>query len=235
MHFDIITTVLMQQTHATDLTQEGGLIGLVARIIDALSYPGIMLLIAAENIIPPIPSEAILPMAGFLAAAGTFNFWLVVIFATLGSLIGATALYYAGLILGRTKILVLVEKHGSKVGLSLEDVKKAENWFQQRGKISVLVGRLVPIVRSLISIPAGFYGMSFPVFLVYSAIGSLIWNTVLVGLGYRLESHWDSVEPYVQIFQYVVIVAVVLFGLRFLWMRRDAILSRTTTSVEEEG
>ncbi|MEZ4495532.1 MAG: DedA family protein [Thermomicrobiales bacterium] len=162
MHFDIITTVLMQQTHATDLTQEGGLIGLVARIIDALSYPGIMLLIAAENIIPPIPSEAILPMAGFLAAAGTFNFWLVVIFATLGSLIGATALYYAGLILGRTKILVLVEQHGSKVGLSLDDVKKAENWFQQRGKISVLVGRLVPIVRSLISIPAGFYGMSLP-------------------------------------------------------------------------
>ncbi|MCC6705294.1 MAG: DedA family protein [Thermomicrobiales bacterium] len=232
MPFDFATLTLLN-TSATDLTQEGGLIGLVARIIDALGYPGIMLLIAAENIIPPIPSEAILPMAGFLSASGTFHFWLVVLFATLGSLIGATALYYAGLILGRTKILLLIEKHGGKVGLSLDDVKKAERWFQQRGKISVLVGRLVPIVRSLISIPAGFYGMSFPVFLLYSAIGSLIWNTILVGAGYRLESHWDRVEPYVEILQYAVIAAVIIIGLRFLYVRRDLILSRTTTPSEE--
>jgi membrane protein DedA with SNARE-associated domain len=233
VHFDFNALTLLQTTHATDLTQEGGLIGLVARIIDALGYPGIMLLIAAENIVPPIPSEAILPMAGFLSASGTFSFWLVVLFATLGSLLGATALYYAGLVLGRTKILVLVEKHGSKVGLSIDDVKKAERWFQQRGKVSVLVCRLIPIVRSLISIPAGFYGMSFPVFILYSAIGSLIWNTLLVGAGYRLESHWDSVEPYVEIFQYVVVAAVIIIGLRFLYVRRDMILSRTTTSSSE--
>jgi membrane protein DedA with SNARE-associated domain len=224
---------MLLQTHATDLTQQGGLIGLVARIIDALGYPGILLLIAAENVVPPIPSEAILPMAGFLSASGTFNFWLVVLFATMGSLLGATVLYYAGLILGRTKILVLVEKHGGKVGLSIDDVKKAESWFQQRGKISVLVCRLIPIVRSLISIPAGFYGMRLPTFLLYSAIGSLIWNFILVGAGYRLESHWDSVEPYVQIFQYIVIAAALIIGFRFGWKRRNQLLSRTTTPVEE--
>jgi membrane protein DedA with SNARE-associated domain len=232
VHFDFSMLTLLQ-TNATDLTQEGGLLGLVARIIDALGYPGILLLVAAENIVPPIPSEAVLPMAGFLAASGTFNFWLVLLFATLGSLIGATVLYYAGLILGRTKILVLVEKHGGKVGLSIDDVKKAESWFQQRGKISVLVCRLIPIVRSLISIPAGFYGMNFPTFLLYSAIGSLLWNFILVGAGYRLESHWDSVEPYVDIFQYIVAAAIVIIGVRFLWMRRHLILSRTTTPVEE--
>jgi membrane protein DedA with SNARE-associated domain len=226
--FDLPGLTLLQ-TSTTDLTQEGGLIGLVARIIDALGYPGIMLLIAAENVIPPIPSEAVLPMAGFLAASGTFNFWVVLLFATLGSLIGATALYYAGAILGRTKILVLIERHGGKVGLSLDDVKKAESWFQQRGKISVMVCRLIPIVRSLISIPAGFYRMSFPTFILYSAIGSLLWNFILVGAGYRLESHWDSVEPYVEIFQYIVIAAVLIIGARFVWMRRDLILSRTTT------
>ena len=232
MHVDFSLLTLLQ-THATDLTQEGGLIGLVARIIDALGYPGILLLIAAENVIPPIPSEAILPMAGFLSASGTFNFWLVILFATVGSMLGATALYYAGLILGRTKILVLIEKYGGKVGLGVDDVKKAEAWFQKRGKISVLVCRLIPLVRSLISIPAGFYGMSFPTFITYSAIGSLIWNFVLVGAGYRLESHWDSVEPYVQIFQYIVIAAALIIGFRFGWKRRSEILSRPTTPVEE--
>lgn len=233
MHVDFASLALLQQTNATDLTQEGGLIGLVARIIDALGYPGIMLLIAAENVVPPIPSEAILPMAGFLAASGTFNFALVVLFATFGSLIGATALYYAGLILGRTKILVLVEKHGYKVGLGIDDIRKAEEWFQKRGKISVLVCRLVPIVRSLISIPAGFYRMNFPVFLLYSAIGSLIWNTILVGLGYRLESHWDSVEPYVSVLQYIVIAAVIVLGARFLYTRREIIFSRSSPAAEE--
>jgi membrane protein DedA with SNARE-associated domain len=92
-----------------------------------------------------------------------------------------------------------------------------------------MVCRLIPIVRSLISIPAGFYRMSFPTFILYSAIGSLLWNFILVGAGYRLESHWDSVEPYVEIFQYIVIAAVLIIGARFVWMRRDLILSRTTT------
>lgn len=227
--------LMLLQTSATEITEEGGLIGLLARVIDALGYFGIMLLVALENIIPPIPSEAILPMAGFLAASGTFNVWLVILAATIGSLLGATVLYYAGLTLGRTKILHLVDKHGGKVGLSLDDVKKAEAWFQQRGRMSVLLGRLVPIVRSLISIPAGFYGMPFPIFLLYSAIGSLVWNSILVGLGYRLESHWDRIEPYVDIFQYIVIAVVIVLVARYIYVRRNVILSRTTTSTDERA
>ena len=231
MPFDLSSLVLLS-TSATDLTQEGGLIGLVARVIDALGYPGIMLLIAAESIVPPIPSEAILPMAGFLAASDAFTLWGVILAATLGSVIGALALYLAGWYLGRTRILYLIDRYGSKVGVSLEDVRKAELWFQKRGKLSVLIGRLVPIVRSLVSIPAGFYHMPLGQFLIYTTIGSLLWNTLLVGAGYRLESHWDRVEPYVEIFQYIVIVVAALLIGRFLYRRwREAASSRTTTSV----
>jgi membrane protein DedA with SNARE-associated domain len=229
--FDLHSLVLLS-TSATDLTQEGGLIGLVARIIDALGYPGIMLLIAAESIVPPIPSEAILPMAGFLAASGTFSFWGVIVAATLGSVIGASALYGAGWYLGRTRLLVLIDQYGSKIGVSIDDVRKAEIWFQRRGRLSVLIGRLVPIVRSLVSIPAGFYHMPFSQFLIYTTIGSLLWNAILIGAGYLLEDHWDRVEPYVQIFQYIVIVVAAVLIARFLYRRwRESASSRTTTSM----
>jgi membrane protein DedA with SNARE-associated domain len=227
--FDLNTLVLLE-TSATDLTQEGGLIGLVARIIDALSYPGITLLIAAESIVPPIPSEAILPMAGFLAASGTFNFFGVLFAATLGSVIGATALYYAGWYLGRTRFLTLIDRYGSKVGVGLNDVQKAEEWFRKYGRVSVLIGRLVPIVRSLVSIPAGFYHMPIGQFLIYTTIGSLVWNTLLIGAGYLLEDHWDRVEPYVEVFQYIVIVVAALLIGRFIYRRwREMSSSRTTT------
>jgi membrane protein DedA with SNARE-associated domain len=227
--FDLNSLVLLS-TSATDLTKEGGLIGLVARIIDALNYPGILLLIAAESIIPPIPSEAILPMAGFLAASGTFTFWGVILAATCGSVIGALALYLLGWYLGRTRLLQLIDRYGGKVGVSLNDVHRAEEWFQKYGKISVFIGRLVPIVRSLVSIPAGFYRMPLSQFLLYTAIGSLIWNTILISAGYLLEDHWDRVGPFVEVFQYIVIVIAVLLIGRFLYRRwREAASSRTTT------
>lgn len=229
MPFDLPSLVLLS-TSATDLTKEGGLIGLVARIIDALSYPGITLLIAAESIIPPIPSEAILPMAGFLAASGTFNFFGVLFAATLGSVIGATALYGAGWYLGRTRILTLVDRYGGKIGVGMNDVQKAEEWFRKYGRVSVLIGRLVPIIRSLVSIPAGFYRMPLTQFLVYTTLGSLAWNTLLVGAGYLLEDHWDRVGPYVEIFQYVVIVVAVILIARFLYRHWRAMASSRTTT-----
>lgn len=231
MPLDLASLVLLS-TSATDLTQQGGLIGLVARIIDALSYPGITLLIAAESIIPPIPSEAILPMAGFLAASGTFNFFGVLFAATLGSVVGASALYGAGWYLGRTRFLNLIERYGGKVGVGMNDVHKAEEWFRKYGRVSVLIGRLVPIVRSLVSIPAGFYRMPIAPFLVYTTIGSLAWNTLLIGAGYLLEDHWDRVEPYVAIFQYIVIAAAAILIGRFIYRRwRELSSSRTTTEL----
>jgi membrane protein DedA with SNARE-associated domain len=165
-------------TTADSLTDEGGLIGLVARIIDALGYPGIALLIALESIVPPIPSEAILPMAGFLAADGTFSLWGVLISATIGSLIGALGLYLAGWWLGRSRLLTIVDRFGGKVGLSMNDLNRAEAWFKKHGRISVLIGRLVPIIRSLVSIPAGFAKMPLKQFVAFTAIGSIIYSRI---------------------------------------------------------
>lgn len=207
---------------AGDLTDEGGLIGLVARVIDALGYPGIALLIALESIIPPIPSEAILPMAGFLAAEGTFSLWGVLVSATFGSLIGALGLYAAGWWLGRSRLLTLIDRFGGKVGLSMNDVNRAEDWFKRRGKISVLVGRLVPIVRSLVSIPAGFAHMPLRQFITFTVIGSTVWNSLLIGLGYLLEDQWERVGPVIEIVQYAVIVVAVFIIARFFLKRRQA-------------
>jgi membrane protein DedA with SNARE-associated domain len=217
-----IWTGVPLSTSANDLTDEGGLIGLVARVIDALGYPGIALLIALESIIPPIPSEAILPMAGFLAAEGTFSLWGVLLSATLGSLIGALGLYVAGWWLGRSRLLSLVDRFGGKVGLSMKDLDRAEEWFKRHGKISVLVGRLVPIVRSLVSIPAGFAHMPLRQFVAFTAIGSLVWNSLLIGLGYLLEDQWDRVGPVVEIAQYAVIAVAIFIIARFFLKRRQA-------------
>lgn len=207
---------------AADLTDEGGLIGLVARIIDALGYPGIALLIALESVVPPIPSEAILPMAGFLAAEGTFSLWGVLLSATFGSLIGALGLYLAGWWLGRSRLLTLIDRYGGKVGVSMGDVDRAEAWFKRRGRISVLIGRLVPIVRSLVSIPAGFAHMPLRQFIAFTAIGSLAWNSLLVGLGYLLEDQWERVGPVVEVVQYGVIVIAIVLIARFFLKRRQA-------------
>lgn len=220
MLFDFTLSPL--STDASDITSEGGLIGLVARVIDALDYPGIMLLIALESIIPPIPSEAILPMAGFLAAEGTYSLPLVILSATIGSLLGALCLYAAGWLLGRTRLLDVIAKYGGKVGVSLADVDKAERWFVKHGRSSVLIGRLMPIVRSLVSIPAGFAKMSLPQFVLFTTIGSLIWNTALVGVGYLLQDQWEKVAPVVEVAQYLVIVVVIVFVARFMMKRRQA-------------
>lgn len=222
MELTSLWTGIPLSTSAGDLTDEGGLIGLVARIIDALGYPGIALLIALESIIPPIPSEAILPMAGFLAADGTFSLWGVLLSATIGSLIGALGLYLAGWWLGRSRLLAIVDRFGGKVGLSMHDLDRAEAWFKKHGRISVLIGRLVPIIRSLVSIPAGFSKMPLKQFVAYTAIGSIAWNGLLIGLGYLLEDQWERVGPVVEIAQYAVIVVAIVIVARFVLKRRQA-------------
>lgn len=221
MELNSLWTGIPLSTSVDSLTDEGGLIGLVARVIDALGYPGIALLIALESIVPPIPSEAILPMAGFLAAEGTFSLWGVLISATIGSLIGALGLYLAGWWLGRSQLLKLVDRFGGKVGVSMHDVHRAEDWFKKHGRVSVLIGRVVPLIRSLVSIPAGFAKMPLKHFVAFTAIGSIIWNGLLIGLGYLLEDQWDRVGPVVEIAQYVVIAVAIVIVARFVFKRRQ--------------
>ncbi|MEU4364294.1 DedA family protein [Promicromonospora sp. NPDC023987] len=190
-------------THSFASTVADWAIGLM----ETLGAPGAGVAIALENLFPPLPSEVILPLAGFTASQGSLILWQVLIWTTVGSVVGAILLYGLGAWLGRDRLRAIVDRMPL---VSLEDVDKAESWFTRHGDWAVLIGRLIPIVRSLISIPAGVERMSIWRFLAFTTLGSGVWNTLLVGAGYLLGDQWHVVEESVGVFQKVVIVVVAL-------------------------
>ncbi|MGN9778999.1 DedA family protein [Micromonospora sp. H33] len=181
--------------------QFGGLTGWVAEVIDALGAVGVALLVALESIIPPIPSEIVLAMAGYLAGEGRFNVVLIVLAATAGSLVGALALYWLGAGLGEDRLkrwldrLPLVDR---------DELERADRWFERHGRWAVLFGRLVPVVRSLVSIPAGANRMPLGEFVAFTTLGSGVWNGLIVGLGYTLGTRWEDVDRYSSWFNYAI-------------------------------
>lgn len=186
------------------------------KVMESLGGPGAALLIALENIFPPLPSEVILPLAGFTASQGNMSLIGAIIWTTLGSLVGALALYYIGAWAGRDRI----RHYARKLPLvKVADIDKAENWFTRHENQAVFFGRMVPIVRSLISIPAGIERMPVGIFIAYTALGSLIWNSVLIIAGYLLGEQWHIVETYVSYFQYLVLAAIILFTGYFIYSR----------------
>jgi membrane protein DedA with SNARE-associated domain len=191
----------------------------VTGVIEALGYPGLTVLVALENVFPPIPSEIILPLAGFLTGQGRFSFPLVMLATTLGSLLGALVLYGVGAAAGRGRVRRLVERFGHWALLTPEDLTRAERWFDRYGTIAVFTGRLAPVVRSLVSIPAGYSRMPLGKFVLLTAVGSAIWNGVLVSLGWALGENWHNIERYVDWLQYLVLAAVALLVIRFIWLR----------------
>lgn len=182
----------------------GGLTGTVLDVVERLGAIGVGLLTFAETIVPPLPSEVILPVAGYLAERGRMGLVAVLVAATLGALAGAWLLYLAGARFGRERAaaqlsrLPLVER---------EDVEAAIRWFDRHGPWAVFLGRLVPGVRSLISLPAGASALPFVRFTVLTALGSLLWNAVLVGAGYALGTQWRTVEQYSGVLDAVVYTA----------------------------
>lgn len=178
-----------------------GLTGWVASVIDSLGAVGVTLLVALESIIPPIPSEIVLAMAGYLAAEGRFSVVLIVLAATAGSLLGALVLYRLGAALGEERLkrwldhIPLVDR---------EDLEKADRWFERHGRWAVLFGRVVPVVRSLVSVPAGANRMPLGEFVLLTAIGSGVWNALVVGLGFTLGSRWQEVDRYSHWFNYAI-------------------------------
>ncbi len=184
----------------------GGLAGFAVDLMEKLGGPGAGLAVALENLFPPIPSEIILPFAGFAASRGDFTLWGAIFWTTLGSLVGAWAMYGIGAGLGRRRMYAV----WARVPLvKTEDLEKTEAWFARHGGKAVFLGRMIPIFRSLISVPAGLERMPFALFTLYTALGSLIWNSVFVLAGYALGEQWDTVGPYVGTFQNVVIAVVV--------------------------
>jgi membrane protein DedA with SNARE-associated domain len=191
----------------------------VTDVIDAIGYVGVALLVAIENIFPPIPSEVVLPFAGFVASDGDANLVGMIIAATIGSMVGAYVLYGISAWFGQERLHYVVARWGRWARLSVADVEKAESWFDKRGPAAVLLGRCVPLIRSLVSIPAGFGKMPLATFSIFTLIGSLVWNTALIGAGYALRDQWEDVEPIMEKFQYVVIAAFLVAGLIYLWVK----------------
>jgi membrane protein DedA with SNARE-associated domain len=194
----------------------------VVGVIEALGYPGLTILVALESIFPPIPSEIVLPLAGFLTGQGRFSLPLVLIATTLGSLGGALLLYGIGAAIGPRRVRWLVERFGQWALLTPDDLTRAEGWFDRYGSIAVFTGRLVPIVRSLVSIPAGYRRMPLGQFLLLTGLGSALWNGALVGLGWIFGENWHVVEESVGWLQYAVIAVVLLLIARFIWTRLRA-------------
>lgn len=189
------------------------------RLMESFGYPGIILIVALENLFSPIPSEVVLPFAGFLTTSGSLNLVGVIIAATLGSVLGALALYAVGRILGRERIYQIVRRFGRYLTIRDENVKQAEDWFSRYGGWTVFFCRMVPILRSLISIPAGLTEMRLAPFIAYTTAGTLLWNIFLVGVGATLGAAWPIVATWVGYYQDTVIIAGALAAGVLLWLR----------------
>ncbi len=185
----------------------GGLTGWVIEVVDRLGEIGVGALTLLETVFPPIPSEVVLPLAGYLANRGRLDLWGVFVASTVGALLGAWVLYALGARLGANRATELLARLPL---LDREDVERAAEWFDRHGNAAVFTGRLVPGVRSLISIPAGASRMSLPRFTLLTLAGSALWNSLLIGGGYALGTQYAMVERYSTVLDYVVIAAVVL-------------------------
>lgn len=197
-----------------------GLAEWVTDVVDALGYLGVALLVFLENVFPPIPSEVILPFAGFVVRDGDANLVGMIVAATIGSLVGAWLLYGIAAWIGPDRLGRFAVRYGRWVQLTPQDIARAEAWFDRREVLAVLVGRCVPLVRSVVSVPAGFRRMHPARFTLYTAIGALVWNTMLITAGYILRDNWESVEPVMSVVQYVVVAAIVIAIVWFVVNRR---------------
>jgi len=192
---------------------------LILEVISTLGYPGILILMAIEGVLTPIPSELIIPFAGYLAAEGELNIILVVVVGTAGAAIGNTVAYFIGYRVGRP----LIQRFGRFIWLDERDLKLAENWFAKYGDVGILLGHAVPGIRSFISFPAGIGRMRLGRFVVFSTVGALIWTSVLAVAGYFLIDEWRRIaETTDNIDLYVVIAALaIIFGYLY-WNKRRA-------------
>lgn len=192
-------------------------------IITDAGYPGLIFIMFAENVFPPIPSEAVIPFAGFLAATkDDFSLPGIIIASTIGALLGAIVLYYVGYFADEPIIRGFLRRYGRYFTVTESEFDRAMSLFDKYGNLIVLFGRLIPIIRSIISIPAGARKMPLPTFLFYTALGSSIWNFILAYAGMKLGENWEDVTHFVESYQGVVKVIGVLFiiVLVIVWLWR---------------
>lgn len=184
----------------------------ITNTMTSLGYLGIALLMFAENLFPPIPSELIMPLAGFTVAEGKMNFTLAVFAGVIGTILGAFPWYYAGVFVGEERLRNLADKYGKWITVSGKDIDKVNNWFNRYGKKAVFFGRLVPGIRTLISLPAGLNSMPLAPFLIYSTLGTTAWVMLLTFLGYILGDNYELVDEYLgPVSKYVLIALIIAF------------------------
>ena len=197
----------------------GSIVEWVLGIILSLGYPGVALLVALDNIFPPIPSEVILPLAGFVSGQGRLSLPGVIVAATVGSVAGALPLYGLGFWLGDERLRRFIRRFGRALFVKEADLDQAQAWFDRHGGKAVLLGRCVPLVRSLVSVPAGLAHMPPVRFVAYTTLGSALWNTLWIGAGFALGERWELVRPYLKLLESVVVAGVAAALLLFLWRR----------------
>ncbi|MFE9834544.1 DedA family protein [Streptomyces sp. NPDC005551] len=208
-------TAIAAATTAAGLAQ-GGAPQWVSDLMAGLGAPGAGLAIALENLFPPLPSEVILPLAGFAASSGRMSLPAVLLWTTLGSVAGALALYGVGALLGRERTLALAARLPL---VKASDVERTEAWFLRHGPKAVFFGRMIPVFRSLVSVPAGVERMPLPSFLGLTTLGSAIWNTAFVLAGYLLGDNWTQVTGVVSAYSKAVLAAAALAVLVFVGLR----------------
>jgi membrane protein DedA with SNARE-associated domain len=190
--------------------------------MERFGYFGVFLLIALENVFPPIPSEVILTFGGFMTTYTSLTPSGVIVFSTLGSVFGAVILYGIGYLVNVDRLEGWIDRYGRFLRLKKEDVRRADAWFDRYGYWTVLFCRMVPLIRSLISIPAGMSKMKFGLFLLFTTIGTLIWNVALVLLGAAVGGSWAEIVAFMDVYSNIayamIALGVLLVG--FLWLRR---------------
>ena len=190
----------------------------ILQIMTSLNYVGIGLLMFLENLFPPIPSELIMPLAGFTISQKQMEFFPAIFAGVLGTMLGALPWYYVGKLVGEENIKRLADKYGKWISISRKDIEKADQWFHRHGEKAVFFGRLVPGIRTLISLPAGISNMNLIPFLIYSTIGTTIWVSFLTFAGYKLGENYELVDEYLA--PVSKIVAVILVVALIIWIVR---------------
>ena len=188
----------------------------ITNTVNSLGYVGIALLMLLENIFPPIPSELIMPLSGFTVTQGQLNFAYVVIAGVIGSVLGALPWYYLGRLWGLKRIERLADRYGKWLTISSKDIQHAKRWFERKGKATACFSRIVPGVRTYISVPAGISKMPLLPFLIYSTLGTALWVTLLTYAGYILGANYDRVKVFLAPLS--VLVAIVLIAGTMVWI-----------------
>ncbi len=187
---------------------------IIIHLIQSTGYVGVFILMTLESALLPIPSEVTMPFAGYLAQQGQLSFFTIVLVGALGNLIGSLIAYAIGFYLEENVILSLIEKYGKYILLSKHEYERAMKWFEKYGAGVTFFSRLLPAVRTFISLPAGLAEMNIWKFSIYTFVGSFIWSAFLTYIGFALGKRWESIHPIFQRFQ-IVIVALIILGI--LW------------------